>query len=161
MKTREQVVEALDRHLNELDSLRRALGNTEKPLLAVVPSSAPAPMASFPPAAPMDPKHYEMPSPHPAPMMPMMTQILWPAKNDVPSSGPLRAPAPAGSPPSSPMVAYSGMSNAAAARDMAVDPDLEKATLEELNAALAFAFNSVSKAREQPASPSGQSAQPW
>ena len=96
--------------------------------------------------------------------MPMMTQILWPAKHEASGSGPLRPPAPAapfsGNTPSSPMVAYSGMSSAAA-RDMAVDPDLEKATLEELNAALAFAFNSVSKGREQSSPPSGHSAQPW
>jgi len=62
----------------------------------------------------------------------------------------LRAPAPAAQqvppPTSSPLVAYSSLQSNSS-RDLTMDPDLEKATLEELNAALAYAFSHVSNAR--------------
>ena len=143
LKTRDQVIEALDHHLNELDLLRRALSNPDRPLLTVVPGPA-AVLPSYTPAPTPAPIFADRAAPPPMPAIPMMTQVLWPSKS------PIAEPPPAAQqarvPVSSPLVAYSALQNSAA-QDMTVAPDLEKATLEELNAALAYAFSHVSNAR--------------
>ena len=154
LKTRDQVVAALDQHLRELDMLRQAIGNSDKPLLSLVPS----PVASPPPpvvAAQLAPA---VPAERPVPPspMPLMTQVLWPSKAFEEAAP---APAPARpSKPSSPLVAYSSM-HSSVDLNMSVAPDLEKATLEELNAALAYAFSHVSNARTPSQAPSP--SKPW
>lgn len=145
LKTRDQVVEALDHHLQELDSLRQALRTSNDPRpanpVAAAIASASAEFAPF-----GTPSYFERPPaagsmPAPAlPVLPLLTQVLWPAK---PVDAELPSPL---TPVSSPLVAYSSMPGIAS-RDQAMDPNLEKATLEELNAALAQAFSHVSKAR--------------
>ena len=146
LKTKEQVVEALDHHLAELDSLRRSLGNADKPLLSMVPAAIPTVPAPLPPQP-------EIAATGSTTLLqpPPMTQVLWPTKNEAPPMAPSRGPLPASSPfgtapIASPLAAFPA-TQPVAARDMAVDPNLEKATLEELNAALAYAFNHVAKAR--------------
>ena len=139
LKTRDQVIEALDHHLNELDMLRRALGNPDRPVLTMVPG----PAAVLPAPTPV-PIFAERAAPPPMPAIPMMTQVLWPSKNYI-EEPPPPVPQPR-APASSPLVAYSALQNSAA-QDMTVAPDLEKATLEELNAALAYAFSHVSNSR--------------
>ena len=145
LKTRDQVVEALDHHLNELDVLRRALATSEKniaPMAQPPAVEAPAPVAA--------PHYFERPPQIPSPVMPMLTQVLWPSKHDEPVAAPARPLVPAAehshAPVSSPLVAYSSLQGSSS-RDLPMDPDLERATLEELNTALAYAFSHVSSAR--------------
>ena len=149
LKTRDQVIEALDHHLLELDLLRSALGNSDKPLLSMVPALPVEPLAAL-----QVPQYFEHPPQPAAPVMPLLTQVLWPTKHEEMMQAPLRAPAPAATqdlpPVSSPLVAYSSLQSNSS-RDLAMDPDLEKATLEELNAALAYAFSHVSNARSSTA----------
>ena len=145
LKTRDQVVEALDHHLNELDMLRRALATSEKnavPMAQAPAVESPAPVAT--------PHYFERPPQAPAPVLPMLTQVLWPSKHDEPAAAPARPFVPAAetshAPVSSPLVAYSSLQGSSS-RDLPMDPDLERATLEELNTALAYAFSHVSSAR--------------
>lgn len=162
LKTRDQVIEALDHHLQELDMLRSALSNSDKPLL----STAPAPALPAEPAIPLQvPQYFEQPPQPAAPVMPLLTQVLWPTKQPGAEAAPMRAPAPApvaqplASPPSSPLVAYTSLQSNSS-RDLTMDPNLEKATLEELNAALAYAFSHVSNPRNGAASSGGSAHAP-
>ena len=146
LKTRDQVVEALDHHLTELDMLRRALATSEKNVVTTAPAvEAPAPVVV--------PHYFERPPQIPSPVMPMLTQVLWPSKHDEPVAAPARpfvpAVEPSHTPVSSPLVAYSSLQGSSS-RDLPMDPDLERATLEELNTALAYAFSHVSSARSSP-----------
>ncbi len=150
LKTRDQVIEALDQHLHELDMLRSALGTNEKTLLPTLPAISAE-------VAPV-PQYFERPPQ--AASLPLLTQVLWPSKHDAPAPMPARVPAPAAvspAPVSSPLVAYSSLQSSSS-QDLAMDPDLEKATLEELNAALAYAFSHVSSARTGAASSPSQAA---
>ncbi|MDB6073868.1 MAG: hypothetical protein JWO89_1508 [Verrucomicrobiaceae bacterium] len=157
LKTRDQVIEALDHHLHELDMLRSALGTNEKTLLPMMPalSTEPAPV----------PQYFERPPQALDSSLPLLTQVLWPTKHDAP----LPVPMPVGvsapvatspAPVSSPLVAYSSLQSSCS-KDLAMDPDLEKATLEELNAALAYAFSHVSSGRTGGPSPMTAGGPSW
>lgn len=137
LKTRDQVIAALDHHLSELDTLRRSLAQTERPL-----ATPPLPGSS---AATVEAARYFDRAPQTIePNMPMLTQVLWPSKHAEPAA---RAPEPpAITTPSSPLVAYTSIESSTC-REVTMDPELEKATLEELNTALAYAFSHVSNPR--------------
>lgn len=130
-QTLDEVMGTFDQHLQELNKLRESLRESEKALQ----TSAPA-VAALLPTLPALPPQPAMTSPQPAvkPLVPaprpqslkhaappLMTQVLWP-------SLPATPPAPEDS--------------KAAARP--AEQPLEEATLEELNAALAYAFAQVS-----------------
>ena len=147
LKTRDQVIEALDHHLEELDMLRRSLSLVERP------QHIPAPQAVIAPAPFVERAHL---APPPALSAPLMTQILWPSKSQPEQTAfaplePISAPiAPSRSTAvSSPLVAFPSLQTSAS-QEMAMDPNLELATLDELNAALAYAFSHVSNARTSP-----------
>lgn len=151
LKTRDQVIAALDHHLSELDTLRRSLAQAEKPLAA-----SPLPGSSA--AAVEAPRYFDR-APQPIePNMPMLTQVLWPSKHAEPAVAvPARvSEPPAVTTPSSPLVAYTSMESSTC-REVTMDPELEKATLEELNTALAYAFSHVSNPRN--AAPAGRTWQ--
>jgi len=165
-QTLDAVMVAFDRHSQDLDSLRRALAEADSNLKASAPEVAaivkPMPML------PELPKHLEplpkleapaipaMAAPvakrqAPAPA-PMMTQILWPSKDnaaDLTLPVPPPVPAPAPMPVAAPLAKRSDApilisSPSSIEIPPPPAPDLEQATLEELNAALAYAFSQVS-----------------
>lgn len=130
-QTLDEVMGTFDQHLQELNKLRESLRESEKalqteapavaallPTLPALPPQVPAMTSPFPPAKPV------VPAPRPQLAPPMMTQVLWPSLSPTPP------------PPTPPEEAK------AAVRP--VEPPLEDATLEELNAALAYAFAQVS-----------------
>ena len=131
-QTLDEVMGTFDQHLQELHKLRESLRESEKtlqaqapavaallPTLPALPAQAPAMTSPAPSAKPFVPA----PRPQPAKQAPapMMTQVLWPSLPATPA------------PPEDAK---------AAARP--AEPALEEATLEELNAALAYAFAQVS-----------------
>jgi hypothetical protein len=134
-QTLDEVMGTFDQHLQELNKLRESLRESEKALqseaptvaalLPTLPALSPQVPAMTSPTAPAKPF---VPAPRPLPVKqaapPLMTQVLWPS---LPATPP---------PPVPPEDAK------AAARP--TEPPLEDATLEELNAALAYAFAQVS-----------------
>ncbi len=123
LQTRDHVSKALDKHLQELHALRRALGEGDTSLTSLLPATPRAttlPIAAaadFTSSRPQPPAFHEQApiiQPAPAPLFP----------DTVPLVPPTAAPI-----------------------------GLEKATLEELNAALAFAFAHVSNAQRVPQPP--------
>jgi hypothetical protein len=160
-ETLDSVMAAFDKHSQELDTLRRALVEAESALKVTAPQVAavmkPMPMLPELPKAlePLPklaiPSMPPLPAPAPAARHPatgpMMTQILWPSKDNtaaeafVPTPAPVPAPAPSARKADAPML----ISAPAPVEPPAPpSPDLEQATLEELNAALAYAFSQVS-----------------
>ena len=130
-QTLDEVMGTFDQHLQELNKLRESLRESEKalqaeapamaallPTLPALPPQVPAMTSPFPPAKPV------VPAPRPQLAPPMMTQVLWPSLSPTPP------------PPTSPEEAKAPV--------RPVEPPLEDATLEELNAALAYAFAQVS-----------------
>lgn len=130
-QTLDEVMGTFDQHLQELNKLRESLRNSEKALQAEAPAVAallptmpalPAMTSPLPSAKPFVPAPRPQPAKQAGP--PLMTQVLWPS---LPTTPP---------PPLPPE------ESKAAARP--AEPPLEEATLEELNAALAYAFAQVS-----------------
>jgi hypothetical protein len=131
LQTRDQVVRALDKHLQELHSLRRALGQGDTSLSAVLPPATLSVKSAMPMASP---------TPSPERMQPSGMSESWPTPPAVVTlrSAP-QIPAPA---PTPPLVGLEPVS------PVPIASSLEKATLEELNTALAFAFAHVSNAHK-------------
>ena len=127
LQTRDQVVRALDKHLQELHSLRRALGHGDTSLMATLPT--PESQTKPAVAAPVLPRAHSPSS-----------SGAWPA----PAVAALRA---------APNIVAAASAAPAVPEPISAVPiasNLEKATLEELNAALAFAFAHVSNAQKIP-----------
>lgn len=163
-ETLDSVMAAFDRHTQELDLLRRALTDAESALKATSPQVA-AVVKSMP-MLPELPKHLDplpklaipsmppLPAPAPVPvpaarqqaLAPQMTQILWPSKDN---AAVLTPPTPPAAPMPTPVAAKADLPMLISAPapmqpPAPPSPDLEQATLEELNAALAYAFSQVS-----------------
>jgi len=130
-QTLDEVLGTFDQQLQELHKLRESLRESEKSIhqsapsvaamLPLMPALSPMPARDAKPAA--EPAPRAMPSKLPA--APLMTQVMWPCLPATPPATPADAKA--------------------AARP--AEPPLEEATLEELNAALAFAFSQVSNTK--------------
>jgi len=133
-QTLDEVMGTFDQHLQELNKLRESLRESEKALQTAAPAVAALlpTMPALPPQAPMTSPQpaakpfVPAPRAQPAKMggAPIMTQVLWPSL------------------PTTPPPALPSEDLKAAARP--AEPPLEEATLEELNAALAYAFAQVS-----------------
>lgn len=132
-QTLDEVMGTFDQQLLELHKLRESLRESEKCIQAATPSVAA--LLPMMPALPPMPAPYQQQQPvyEPAPRAmpaklpaaPLMTHVMWPSMPATPR------PAPA----------Y------AEAAPRPSEPPLEEATLEELNAALAYAFLQVSNTK--------------
>ena len=135
LQTRDQVIKSLDKHLQELHALRRAMGEGDTSLMAALPA---APRASAPPVVAA---------------LPAGTSAMpQPAQNQAPA---FHERAPVIVPPQQPLFQpMAAFLDSLQPRASAPAAGMEKATLEELNAALAFAFAHVSNAQQVPSPPS-------
>ena len=154
-ETLDAVMAAFDKHTQELDGLRRALTEAEASLKVTAPQIAEMmkPMPTLPelprqsaaqPMSPMPAASAKRPPPEP-----MMTQILWPSKDNVPEAvtplpAPVPAPMPAARRPEATPIQISAPPPMEPSAAPTTNADMEQATLEELNAALAYAFSQVS-----------------
>lgn len=129
LRAKDQVVAALDRQVLELQQLHRALAYA--PIPVIVPEDPPAPPRNGAPAIGLfehAPKVPVAPPPLPKPAIPP-PRVAPPAPTNLetPLPSAVAVPGPHPAPIEAPL-----------------DPTLERATLEELNEALASAFASVS-----------------
>lgn len=153
----------METQIRELQSLREQLTRSEQNLLAATsqvtavlpeqhplprPTTLPMPQSSSPLTFHSVPAHQQLSRPsgsqHPVPVAkclpsgPMMTQILWPSKPTTNTEQMASTPTLS---PNKPRSVLESMLNTAQPEHTT---SLEKATLEELNAALAYAFSQVS-----------------
>ena len=164
-ETLTEMMGLMELQLRELQSLRDQLAHAEQNHQVSVPQiatslpaqiQAPRPISTpVPPTgAPMtfhsipvpDQRQFTQPMTASVPRRltsgPMMTQILWPSKPGM-STEPIE-PAPAPQSAAAPVKPMTHFEAAMAAPTSRTAPSLEQATLEELNAALAYAFAQVS-----------------
>lgn len=128
LRAKDQVVAALDRQVLELQQLHRALAYA--PIPVIVPENHPAPPRNGTPAIGLfehAPKVPAAPPPLPKAAIPPPRVVPPPPSLETPMPSAAAIPGPHPAPLEAPL-----------------DPTLERATLEELNEALASAFASVS-----------------